>query len=609
MIFGYAGVLSSLSHVEFLESYGKRLAEAAGSVKTSAPLQRGEWVARASGPSVAADSSRCVVLAGAPRHDAVAASADRATAASAVLSDYQSMGDRSIERLSGPFAIAIIDCARERVLLAIDRMGIESLAYSLQGTAFIFSTSVLSITNAPEVVSTTRPQAIYDYLLHHVVPGPATFFQGVSKLGPAGSVVFEGGTLVRRTYWSPDFVESTAATSTALATELRARLRGAVRACAPSSSTGAFLSGGLDSSTVSGLLSETTGGRAKTFSIGFGYPDYDELPYARIINSHFNCEGHEYVVGAPEIVDAFPRIARAYDEPFGNSSALPVYYCAILARENGVDHLLAGDGGDELFAGNSRYAEQRVFEYYARLPTILRKAVLEPLVTHWPPALSNVLSRKAKGYIEKATIPLPIRLEVWNFVTRTGVQALLHDDIRREISPEVSYEDMERVWNSCPSKNYLHRMLQYDWHYTLAYNDLRKVESMSRLAGVRVSYPMLDDELVRFSTLIPPDTMMRGGHLRDFYKRALSEFLPAETIGKKKHGFGLPVGLWIQESALVREMMLDSLVRMRSRRIIRGEFLDRLLNLQNAEDARYYGVFVWVIAMLDQWLHEHGVSL
>ena len=412
-----------------------------------------------------------------------------------------------------------------------------------------------------------------------------------------------------RRYWNPSFDEHGAGEFEALAAELREALRTAVRDSAPDERTGAFLSGGLDSSTVVGVLSELSPGTAQSFSIGFGYPAYDELDYARIANKRFGAQGHEYVVTGDDIASAFPMIARAYDEPFGNSSALPAYYCARFARENGIEHLLAGDGGDELFAGNSRYARQTFFQRYQLIPPMLRRAVIEPLLRAWPDSMVVPPIRKARNYVQRANTPLPERLELWNLMYRLGPAQVLHPDFLADVDTAHPNSRMREVWNSAPCRHDLNRMLFLDWQYTLADNDLRKVETMAELGGVRVSYPMLHDAVVRVATQVPPALMMPGTKLRDFYKRAMTGFLPDEIIHKPKHGFGLPFGLWLQDSPSLRELVMENLRNLERRRIIHPALLDRLLHLHGAEDAEYYGVFVWVLAMLEQWLQEHQLSL
>lgn len=528
--------------------------------------------------------------------------------AQSLLAAYLDTGDRCLEHVGGRFALAILDVPKRRALLAVDPMGIERLAYSARGGMLVFGTSAETVARFPGSTARVDRQSLLDYLVLHMIPAPGTIFEGVRKLRPGYCLTFENGAARETRHWNPRFESKANADFERLKAELHESLRTAVSASAPGPSSGAFLSGGLDSSTVAGVLSEVAPRPARTFTIGFGYPEYDELAYSRIANARFGCEAHEYVVTGDDIATGFPLIARAYDEPFGNSSALPVYYCAKLAREHGIDHLLAGDGGDELFAGNSRYAEQEVFERYRRVPRSLRKGLVEPVLAAWPDALSFWLVRKGRGYVEKASIPLPARLETWNLLHRLGTAEILHADFRTAVEERGTFRRMQELWDSAPAGSTLDHMLYYDWQYTLADNDIRKVETMSRLAGVRVSYPMLHPDVVEMSLRVPARLKMPGTRLRDFYKRAMRGFLPDEIIEKKKHGFGLPFGLWLQESRALREQIDGNLAALRSRHVIRPEFIDRLLHLHGQEDARYYGVFIWVLAMLEQWLQEHGVS-
>lgn len=580
--------------------------DGAGSVRTAVA---GEVRTVCIAPGSAADDHVIVAVRGRPLwREGPERQADDVLA-DQILSAYRQEGARFLERLHGGFALAVVDAKANSALLAIDRMGIERLAYSTGGGRLVFSTSAEAVARAPGISARLSPQALYSYLFFHKIPAPETAFEGVSKL-PAGTALeFTAHEARVFRYWQPQIVDSGHGDAQYLARKLGASLRAAVRATQPGAHSGAFLSGGLDSSTVAGVLAEVGPSAAQTFSIGFGYPDYDELPYARIANQRFGCKGHEYTVHGSDIAKTLPLIARAYDEPFGNSSALPAYYCARLAKEAGVDHLLAGDGGDELFAGNPQYAEQQVFEWYSRAPLFVRQGLLEPLLAAIPRSVNAWLVRKARGYVEKANIPLPARLEMWNFVHVLGPADILHPDFLASIDPRAPIAHMQAVWESAPGHSTLRRMLWYDWRFTLADNDLRKVETMARLAGVSVSYPMLHPDVVELSCAVPPGLMMPGRKLRHFYKQAMTGFLPDDIIHKKKHGFGLPFGLWLNESAELRDLVLGSLTALRSRRIVRPEFIDRLVALHGAEDARYYGVFIWVLVMLEQWLQEHGIAL
>jgi asparagine synthase (glutamine-hydrolysing) len=610
VIFGYMGEFGPATSLEALRVYGGLAAAKAGGSARFA-FSPPDCLEACWGPTIVSDDHATLVIAGAPTHGGKCGSASaHSETAAAILAAYRDNGTAVLATLAGPFALAILERSGRRALLAIDRMGIEGLTYRAGRNGLVFGSSASAVAHSPEAVPRLCPQAIFDYLFHHMIPAPRTAFEGVSKLRAGCYALFERGEVRVERYWKPRFSLDTKVSFAALRSELHQSLRQAVAdsAVAPES-TGSFLSGGLDSSTVAGMLATVQNGAANTFSIGFGYPDYDELPYARIVNRHFGCKGHEYIIRAEDTQAAFDLIARACDEPFGNSSALPTYYCAKLARDHGISHLLAGDGGDELFAGNSRYAEQKKLELYRPLAALFGRRAFTSMLS--PVAVEERLPllRKVDNYLRPFLSGLPERLENWNFLVRLGIGHVLCADFLAAVDPQSTFRDMRELWLSTPSNDCLHRMLYYDWQYTLADNDLRKVGTMCALAGVSVSYPMLHPSVVDLSTRVPPQIMMPGQKLRHFYKEAMRDFLPEAVIHKKKHGFGLPFGLWLQESAQLRSQIMDNLATLRGRQIFRPEFLERLQRLHGEEDARYYGVFIWVAAMLEQWAAAHRVAL
>ncbi len=522
--------------------------------------------------------------------------------------EFRRKGAAFLEDMYGGFAVAILRPADRYALLAIDRVGIERLAYAANQDMVCFSRDAEYVAKAPTVQAPIRRQALLSYIYFHMIPAPETVYEGVFKLPPATAVEWRDGRLREFRYWTPNFVADGSGSFPELKEGLHCALTTAVRSANADERTGAFLSGGLDSSTVAGFLAKTTPQFARTFSIGFGFPDYDETHYARIANKHFNCQPTEYEVTADDICDLIPLVARNYDEPFGNASAVPTLCCARLAKQHGVDHLLAGDGGDEIFAGNKRYAEQIVFERYQKVPKPLRALLLEPLLSHLPDALAFSVLRKGRNYIRQAKTPLPDRFENWNFLHRLGFQTMLHDDFISAVDTEGPLKRMREVYHSAPKSSLVDQMLYYDWQFTLADNDLRKVGRMCELAGVKVTYPMLHQDVIDLSIRVPADMKMRGTQLRSFYKDAMADFLPAEIINKTKHGFGLPFGLWLQRSPRLQQLIGDNLASLRARHIVRPEFLDKLRALHNQDDAHYYGVLIWNFALLEQWFLEHRVS-
>jgi asparagine synthase (glutamine-hydrolysing) len=446
------------------------------------------------------------------------------------------------------------------------------------------------------------PQAIFEYLYHHVIPAPRTVFKGVFRLLAGHCGVFERGSLKVEAWWQPKFEENRRAPFSVLKAEFRQLLREAVESQVDDGVTGCFLSGGTDSSTVAGLLSQILGGPVPAFSIGFDAAGYDEMEYARLAARHFNVKHHEYYVTPNDLVKSIPAVAASYDQPFGNSSVVPAYYCAKAAKEAGLTRILAGDGGDELFGGNVRYAKQRIFGYYDAIPAAVRHGVLEPLLTEASLAARVPGLKKAVSYIEQAKVPMPDRMQMYNLLARLGVGNVLTKEFLEQVSIDAVRDQQRQVYASANCNTQINRMLWLDWKYTLADNDLPKVLGATGLAGLPVGFPLLDDRLTDFSLKLEPEFKLKGLTLRWFFKEALKDFLPPEIISKKKHGFGLPFGVWVVQQPALRKLAQESIASLRGRGIVKAEFLDKLVSEYLPQHPGYYGEMVWVLMMLGQWL-------
>ncbi|MDP1681745.1 MAG: asparagine synthase-related protein [Burkholderiales bacterium] len=523
--------------------------------------------------------------------------------AASIIEAYRTYGPNFLERLHGPFALALVDAQAEVALLAIDRLGIQPLAFAQTAKGLVFASDARAVAAHPDVNNALSPQGLFNYLFFHMVPSPGSIFSGVGKLLPGQCVVWRQGRLERNFYWRLVYRDDGGDNSEGKVSRFKSLLSDAVRTAADAPQVGAFLSGGTDSSTVTGFLIQSLGKPADTFSIGFDAEGFDEMEYARLASRHFGTRPHEYYLTPADVVTAIPKIAAAYDEPFGNASAIPAYYCAKLAHDAGISVMLAGDGGDEIFGGNARYAKQKVFELYWQLPAWARQNLIEPLSG----ALPNVgLLRKAKSYVEQARIPLPDRLETYNFLHRDPLDQILTPDFLAQIQTNQPEALLREVYDRTESHSFINRMLHLDMKFTLADNDLRKVSRACELGGVAVRYPLLDEALVAFSAELTPDEKVRGQYLRYFFKKSLADFLPREIIDKSKHGFGLPFGLWMQTHPELRALANDSLSALRKRGIVQPAYIDRLLDQHRGGHASYYGVMVWVLMMLEQWLAQNG---
>ncbi len=503
----------------------------------------------------------------------------------------------------GDFAV----CLRNesgRVFMAVDRFAVHSLCYRIIDGQLHFSSRADELAALPPKAE-IDPQAIFDFLYFHVIPSPRTIFRGVHRLPAAHYALFEHGQLTVAPYWTPRFDEIARPDFNALAAEFRQLIQGAVASQLDGSKAACFLSGGTDSSTVAGMIGQAAGRPAATYSIGFEAEGYDEMEFARIAAMRFGTEHHEYYVTPDDLVRSIPAVAAHYDQPFGNSSALPAFYCAQMAREDGVTKLLAGDGGDELFGGNSRYAKQRVFGWYDSVPSALRSGLLEPLLERTP--LGTLpLASKGRSYVEQAKVPLPDRMQMYNLLLRLGVGNVFEPDFLAQVNTGDPLRQQQAVWQQVQGASTLNRMLAFDWRYTLAEADLPKVCGTTSLAGVAVGFPFLDPALLAFSMRLPTDYKLNGLKLRWFFKEALRGFLPDEILTKKKQGFGLPFGVWANRHAGLRKLATDSLHSLAGRGIVRPDFITKLIKEHLPAHPGYYGEMIWILMMLEQWLQGHA---
>ena len=521
--------------------------------------------------------------------------------AAAWLGRFRDRGNQAVKAASGRFAVVIVNTQTHSVWMATDRFGTWPICYFTADQTFGFSDRADAVPGASKALS---PQAIYDYLFFHAIPAPETIFESVHRMPAAHQLSWREGKLTVEPWWAPVFDEHNTPDFATAKEQFLDIIETDVRREAANSNTGAFLSGGTDSSTVSGMLGRVLGQPARTYSIGFDASGYDEMEYARIAAKQFGTDHHEYYVTPDDLLEGIPLVAAHYDQPFGNSSAVPAWICARRAREDGITKLLAGDGGDELFGGNTRYTKQRVFEQYAKIPAPLRRLALEPLLGL--PGMDRVPGvKKGVSYVEQAKVPMPDRLQMYNLLLRLGPQDVFEPDFLASINQNTPFEEQRLIWDTSSHAGLVNRMLALDWKYTLADNDLPKVIGTTQLAGVDVAFPLLSDELLAFSLSIPPEWKVKGMTLRWFFKEALRGFLPDEIITKKKHGFGLPYGVWACQHEGLKTMARGALERFRERGIVRAEFIDALINTHLPAHPGYYGEMVWILMMMEFWLQSH----
>ena len=528
-----------------------------------------------------------------------------------VLSLYRKEGLSFLQKLRGEYVLAIWDGMTRSLHLATDRFRIHPLFFYQDQEKIVFASHMKSILACQfSIKRTMNPKAILQAVSSSFIRTPMTIFQEVKKVPPGNILTWQNGKSHVRSYWDLSFLDYSRVGKAKLRHELLEQFDDSIMNCLGADPVpnciGSFLSGGIDSSTVTGVLTEQLGSPIKSFSIGFDEPGFNEIHYARLAAKAFGTKHHEYVVSPKDTFNAIPKLLEYFDEPFGNASSIPTYYCAKLAQEHGVKILFAGDGGDELFAGNERYATQRIFDYYYLIPKPLRDSFVKPLAFALADKMPGGWFLKGKKYIQRACIPYPERLCSWGFFKVVPPEELMSADFLSSLDSDISQNMIYHYYYQAPAQNDLDRQLYIDLKLAISDNDLFKVTKMTRAAGVEVRFPFLDSKFAEFAATIPAQTKMRGLKLRSFFKESYSHLLPREIRTKRKHGFGLPIPLWLRTDKQLNEMMNDLVLSKRT--IERGYFnkntLASLVDAHKTDETSFYGTALWNLMVFEMWLRQ-----
>lgn len=536
----------------------------------------------------------------------------------AMLADlYAKTGTKAFAEIGGAFRCVIWDGRRGELIAATDPVGLLPIYYRPGTGGMAVSSSLRALAggggsnNGHPTLDAGRagisPHAIMLYLQYGAVPTPWTIYEGIQRLPPGHFLSVQRGRVTLQAYWDLSYREDRSVLPRVLEKRLRDEVERSVRSSLVGvhggNRVGCFLSGGTDSSTILGYATRIMGEPVHAFSIGFDEPGYNELSYARIAAKRFGADHHEMVVTPENVVDGLDRVVEAYEEPFGNASAIPTYHCAVLARAHGVGLLLAGDGGDELFGGNERYAADHVFRRWHRIPAWLRRGVIEPALNAAP--LAGVVD-KGRRYVRRANIPHPDRFFSYNFVSALGAREIFDEPFLARVEPDRLLEEVRAHYARVEAESEINRLLYLDVKMALTDNDLRKVAGMCESARVGVRFPYLDPGLMAFSGTIPAELKVRGKEKRILFKRAFRNLLPEEIIRKTKHGFGLPVGRWLKTKAVLRDLLHDTLTSRaaRERGIYRPGFVAEMLSGLDGDSTAWHGDNLWSMLALERWMER-----
>ncbi|HET9952711.1 MAG TPA: asparagine synthase-related protein [Candidatus Eisenbacteria bacterium] len=531
--------------------------------------------------------------------------------AAGILDDYLSAGPGALERIRGDFTVAVWDGRDRSMLVAVDRFRVHSLVYSVTNGSLLFASRLSAILASGELADRTlAAESVVDVIGSSYIPTPRTIYRRVSKLPPGAYLLWKDGRVRSGVYWNLEFRHPSHDGVALLRERVRESFEDAVAsrfaAEADPERVGTFLSGGIDSSTVTGVLAKLHPTPIKSFSIGFGEERFNEMGYARIAAKAFGVEHHEYFVQPADVLDTIPRLLDHFDEPFANASAIPTYQCARFAREHGIDVLYAGDGGDELFGGNERYARRAVYAPYLAIPGFVRRGIFAPAAAALA-ATGHPFFQKAKRFVDRANLPYADRMTSHAFLRVTPVSNVFQETFLRSVDPAYApYSMMGHYYTEAPANTDLDRELYLDLKLAIGDNDLFKVVRMTEAAGIGVRFPFLDGPFADLSMRVPAKFKMRGAELRTFFKETYADLLPPEVRAKQKHGFGLPIPVWLKSDAALRETMRDLVLgeRLRARGIFAPGFLEDLVRRHETDTTSFYGTILWNVMILELWLRR-----
>jgi asparagine synthase (glutamine-hydrolysing) len=524
-----------------------------------------------------------------------------------IVNGYLAWGHRVVDRLDGMFAFAIWDSVRQTLVLARDRTGKKPLFVYEDPHRLVFASELKGLLAHPGLDTRENPEAIAQYLTHGYVPSPATWYARIRTVRPATVEIHPlHGASTERTYW--DFplgrerrLESREDVEEATHTVRNLFFKAVERRLVSDVPLGAFLSGGIDSSLVVAVMARLSSKPVRTFSIGFeGHPDWDETRFAQLVAQRYATTHTEFKV-RPDSLGLLEKIAWHYDQPFGDSSCIPTYVVSKLTREH-VTVALTGDGGDEVFAGYSRFLGASVAE---RVPRFIRN-----LVHRLAPMLPQ--SRQHHGPWERTRRlalavgrELPDRLRGWmSFFSPAELRELLVPEVARYVNEAVLGESYQRLIAHARSRgaDVVNQVL-YANARTYLLDDLNvKTDIASMAVGLETRSPFLDTALMEFSFSLPGSAKLRGRTTKWLLKRAFRDFLPEEIFNRPKMGFGVPLGAWFRGSGL------DELRRPRSPalfEVVRQDALERLLQRHEA-GTRDLGPQIFLLKMLDLFLSRAG---
>lgn len=527
------------------------------------------------------------------------------TDAEVIIHGYEEWREEIVQKLQGMFAFALWDENRKHLFLARDRVGKKPLVYYFdkkQGI-FLFASELKALLQHPIVGRTINKQGLSDYLSYGYVPAPQTIFEGIFKVMPGHILTIDAtGTLKTQSYWDISFTVQNRTEEEAQRQLLRLLEESTRLRMMSDVPLGAFLSGGIDSSAVVAMMSkirkEEAGEDVKTFSIGFEESGFDERKYARIVAEHCGTDHKEFIV-KPDLTNILPQLVWYYNEPFSDSSAIPSFYVAQMARKH-VTVALNGDGGDESFAGYDRYAVHKASLLFNTLPTFIKKSAYTATTALPEPLATKHLFKKIKRFVSASFMtPEERYLFFLTMFTDDEKNSLV---LPSSFSSSVQKSSRIHKINFSASKNYsfLSQTQYLDFKRYLPDDLLVKMDIATMANSLEARSPFLDQNLIEFAATLPPSLKLHGFNKKYILKKALRPFLPRSILHRKKMGFSVPVGAWLRNDlrSLAEEVVLSRTALQRG--YFNKTFIEKLF-AQHCSGKKDHSPRLWNLLWLELW--------
>jgi asparagine synthase (glutamine-hydrolysing) len=478
------------------------------------------------------------------------------------------------------FAFALWDEATATLFLARDRLGIKPLYYVLLPDQIVFGSELRSLLPHSGVERTVDLRALSRYLLHEYVPAPDSILKTVRKL-PAGHwLSFTHGRVKVEPYWEFSFRRNEDCSPEEHAAHLKAAIEESVKGHLVSDvPLGVFLSGGIDSGAIAAFAARHVTGRLQTFSIGFEDPSFDESRYARQVARHIGSDHHEEIFDARVLLEMVSKLPDLLDEPLGDASFIPTCLLSGFTRRS-VTVALAGDGGDELFAGYPTYQAHRLASAYMRLPRATREGIIRPLVERLPVSFDDLsFDFRLKRFVGGIELPTAQRHLTWlGSFTPATQRELLTADVLAELGSWEPFDEISSALAHSGAASDIEEALVLDLKGYLGEGILTKTDRASMAVSLEVRVPFLDRRVVELAAGIPTDLKLRGLTTKSILTRSLRGILPDKIIDRKKKGFGIPIARWfcLELAPMLEEVLSPDALRRRG--LFRPEAVRRLID-------------------------------